>query len=265
MNAAEAINTFGGTIVDDDGQRRPSTAPRPRRACRCSPTHYKNGDIPKRGHHLPGGAGPAGVRGRQAAVPAQLALRLQPGQDRRRLEGQGQVRRRAAARRRAAPAPPASVVTARRISVYSKHKAHRARLPEVPRARTTSRSSSWSRARWPRSSGRSTTTRRCRRSYPYLPTLQTSIQNAVPRPVTPFYPAVTKAIQDNSYAAHQGREDGRPGAEGHAGRHPVRLAAADPASTSRRAGVTTAARTPGPAGFTRSSASAGDRTMSAPS
>ena len=39
---------------------------------------------------------------------------------------------------------------------------------------------------------------------PYLPTLKTSIQNAVPRPVTPFYPAVTKAIEDNAYAAIKG-------------------------------------------------------------
>ena len=39
---------------------------------------------------------------------------------------------------------------------------------------------------------------------PYLPTLKTSIENAVPRPVTPFYPAVTKAVQDNAYAAIKG-------------------------------------------------------------
>ncbi|CCH77088.1 Extracellular solute-binding protein family 1 [Nostocoides japonicum T1-X7] len=39
------------------------------------------------------------------------------------------------------------------------------------------------------------------KTYPYLPTLLKSIQSAVPRPVTPFYPAVTTAIQDNSYAA----------------------------------------------------------------
>ncbi|WIB59004.1 ABC transporter substrate-binding protein [Curtobacterium sp. MCLR17_007] len=39
---------------------------------------------------------------------------------------------------------------------------------------------------------------------PYLPTLLKSIQSAEPRPVTPFYPAVTKAIQDNSYAALKG-------------------------------------------------------------
>ena len=42
------------------------------------------------------------------------------------------------------------------------------------------------------------------KQYPYLPTLLTSIQNAVPRPITPYYPAVTKAITDNAYAAIKG-------------------------------------------------------------
>lgn len=44
---------------------------------------------------------------------------------------------------------------------------------------------------------------------PYLPVLLKSIENAVPRPVTPFYPAVTKAIQDNSYAALKGSKSVR--------------------------------------------------------
>lgn len=41
---------------------------------------------------------------------------------------------------------------------------------------------------------------------PYLPVLKTSIENAVPRPVSPFYPAVTQAIQENSYAALKGEK-----------------------------------------------------------
>jgi multiple sugar transport system substrate-binding protein len=41
---------------------------------------------------------------------------------------------------------------------------------------------------------------------PYLPVLQKSISSAVPRPVSPFYPAVTKAVQDNAYAALQGQK-----------------------------------------------------------
>lgn len=39
---------------------------------------------------------------------------------------------------------------------------------------------------------------------PHLSTLKTSIENATPRPASPFYPAITKAIQDNSYAALTG-------------------------------------------------------------
>lgn len=42
---------------------------------------------------------------------------------------------------------------------------------------------------------------------PYLPTLKQSILGAVPRPVTPFYPAVTQAIQENAFAALQGTVD----------------------------------------------------------
>ena len=42
--------------------------------------------------------------------------------------------------------------------------------------------------------------------YAYLPTLLKSIETAVPRPVTPYYPAVTKAIETNSYAALQGQK-----------------------------------------------------------
>ncbi|MGP6173785.1 ABC transporter substrate-binding protein [Corynebacterium sp. A21] len=43
--------------------------------------------------------------------------------------------------------------------------------------------------------------------YPYLPALKESLENAVPRPVSPFYPAISKAIQDNAYAAINGDVD----------------------------------------------------------
>lgn len=42
------------------------------------------------------------------------------------------------------------------------------------------------------------------KKFPYLPVLLKSIETAVPRPVTPFYPGVTEAIETNSYAALQG-------------------------------------------------------------
>jgi multiple sugar transport system substrate-binding protein len=44
------------------------------------------------------------------------------------------------------------------------------------------------------------------KKFPYLPTLLASIKTAVPRPVTPFYPAVTEAIETNAYAALQGEK-----------------------------------------------------------
>ncbi|MBV7302832.1 ABC transporter substrate-binding protein [Corynebacterium sp. TAE3-ERU2] len=40
--------------------------------------------------------------------------------------------------------------------------------------------------------------------FPYLPALKESLENAKPRPVTPFYTAVSKAIQNNATAALKG-------------------------------------------------------------
>ena len=37
--------------------------------------------------------------------------------------------------------------------------------------------------------------------FPYMGALKAALENAEPRPVTPFYPDVTKAIQDNTFAA----------------------------------------------------------------
>ena len=43
--------------------------------------------------------------------------------------------------------------------------------------------------------------------YPYLPALKESLENAAPRPVSPFYTAISKAVQDNAYAAINGDVD----------------------------------------------------------
>ena len=64
--------------------------------------------------------------------------------------------------------------------------------------------------------------------YPYLPVLKTSIENAVPRPVTPFYPAVTKAIQDNAYAAIKGEKTVDQALKDMQAAIAVRQSAADP-------------------------------------
>ena len=43
--------------------------------------------------------------------------------------------------------------------------------------------------------------------FPYMPALKEALDNAEPRPVTPFYPSVSKAIQDNTFAALRGEKD----------------------------------------------------------
>jgi multiple sugar transport system substrate-binding protein len=45
------------------------------------------------------------------------------------------------------------------------------------------------------------------KKFTYLPDLLKSIETAVPRPITPYYPGVTEAIQTNAYAAIQGQVD----------------------------------------------------------
>lgn len=42
--------------------------------------------------------------------------------------------------------------------------------------------------------------------FPYLPTLEKSIDTAIPRPVSPFYPAITQSIETNVYEALQGSQ-----------------------------------------------------------
>ena len=41
--------------------------------------------------------------------------------------------------------------------------------------------------------------------YPYLPALKAALENAKPRPVTPYYTAISKAIMDNASAALNGK------------------------------------------------------------
>ncbi|MGO1948725.1 MAG: extracellular solute-binding protein, partial [Mycobacteriaceae bacterium] len=40
--------------------------------------------------------------------------------------------------------------------------------------------------------------------FPYLPALKESLENAEPRPASPFYDELSKAVQDNAYAAITG-------------------------------------------------------------
>ena len=80
VNFAEAVNSAGGTIVDDKGQPTLDT-PEAKAGLQTLVDAYKNGEHPEGRDHLPGGAGPPGLRGREADVLHELALRLQPDHD----------------------------------------------------------------------------------------------------------------------------------------------------------------------------------------
>ena len=83
---------------------------------------------------------------------------------------------------------------------------HRPGLPEVPHHAKRPRSSSPTQGSLAPVLGKLYDDKELVAKLPYLPALKTSIENAVPRPVTPFYPAVTKAIQDNAYSAIKGEK-----------------------------------------------------------
>ncbi len=100
VNASEAINGAGGSIVGEDGKTATVDSPEAITGLDELVNGFKNGDIPKPAITYTEEEGRHRVRGRQAALPAQLALRLRPGRHRGLLQGQGQVRRRPAARRR---------------------------------------------------------------------------------------------------------------------------------------------------------------------
>ena len=113
VNVAEAINTNGGTIVGDDGKTVTVDSAEANAGLTRLVDGFKNGQIPAEAITYQEEQGRAGVRGGQAAVPAQLAVRVQPGQDRRQLDGEGHLRHRTAARAStpASRASPAWVAT----------------------------------------------------------------------------------------------------------------------------------------------------------
>jgi multiple sugar transport system substrate-binding protein len=202
VNAAEAINTAGGKIVGDDGKTPAVNSPESAKGLGRLADAYKNGDIPKQGitfkeeesrHAFESGKllflrnwpyvyslattdGDSKVKGKFAVAPL-------PGES----------------------GPGASSLGGHNaaISAFSAHKATAFDFLKFLETEETQRTLVT------HASNASALTAlyddpELVKKYPYLPVLKTSILNAVPRPVTPFYPAVTKAIEDNSYAAIKG-------------------------------------------------------------
>lgn len=203
VNAAEAINTMGGEIMDESGGSTVNS-PEAVRGLTMLADHYRNGDIPKEAITY------QEEQGRQAFEAGKLLfLRNWPYvYSLARTEGSSQVKDAFDV----APLPGMSGPGASSlgghsvaITVFSRYKAtafdfltfiEEDEQQEFFMERGSLAPVVASIYKDPALVA----------EYPYLPTLLTSIENAVPRPVTPYYPAVTKAIQDNSYAAMKGEK-----------------------------------------------------------
>lgn len=201
VNAAEAINTAGGKIVDDQG--KPTVdSPESVKGLQMLADHYKNGDIPKEAITF------QEEQGRQAFEAGKLLfLRNWPYvYNLAKTDGSSVVKDKFAV----APLPGLSGPGASSlgghsegISVYSKHKATAFDFLKFIEEDAQQKFFMEKGSLAPVVASMYDDPALVAKA-PYLPTLKTSIENAVPRPVTPFYPAVTTAIEENAYAAIKG-------------------------------------------------------------
>ena len=201
VNAAEAINSTGGTIIGADG--KPTlTTPEAEKGLQNLATAYANGNIPKEAITF------QEEQGRLAFESGKLMfLRNWPYvYNLAKTDGSSTVKSTfgmAALPGESGPGASSLGGHNAAISVYSKHKATGADflkfLTSVDQQKAFATQGSLAPVLSALYADPALVAK-----LPYLPVLKTSIDNAVPRPVTPFYPAVSKAIQDNAYVAIKG-------------------------------------------------------------
>jgi len=202
VNASEAINTAGGQIVKDDGKTPAVDSPESAKGLSLLADAYKNGNIP------------------QQAITYKEEESRHSFQDGKLLflrnwpyvfnlastDASSQVKDKFAV----APLPgltgPGASSLGGHNSAMSSYSGHKATAYDFLKFLVNDENERWYATQG--SLAPSLTAlyddQTLVSKLAYLPVLKVSIQNAVPRPVTPFYPAVTKAIEDNAYAAIKG-------------------------------------------------------------
>jgi multiple sugar transport system substrate-binding protein len=203
VNAAEAINTAGGKIVGDDGKTPEVNSPEAAKGLGRLADAYKNGNIPRQAITY------TEEPGRQSFEAGKLLfLRNWPYvYSLATTDASSKVKDKFGI----APLPGDSGKPGASslgghdaaISAYSAHKATAFDFVKFFTSEETGRYFALQGSLAP-VLGALYDDPALVKKLPYLPTLKTSIENAVPRPVTPFYPAVTKAVEDNAYAAIKG-------------------------------------------------------------
>ena len=201
VNASEAINSAGGSVLDKDGKPSLNT-PEAKAGLENLAKAYADGNIPKEGITF------QEELSRQAFQSGKLLfLRNWPYvYNLATTEGSSAVKDKLGI----APIPGATGAGASSlgghnlaVSVYSKNKATALDFLKFMTSEESEKFYATQGSLAP-VLGSLYTDKDLVAKLPYLPVLKTSIENAVPRPVTPFYPAVTKAIQENAYSAIKG-------------------------------------------------------------
>ncbi len=198
VNAAEAINSAGGKVVDDSGKAAVNTA-EAQKGLQQLADAYKNGNIPKEAITY------QEEQGRMAFESGKLLfLRNWP-------YIYNLVKNDATSKVKdtygIAPLPGKSSLGGHMaaLNVNSKNKATATDFIKYLSSEEVQRTSAIKGSLAP-VTAKLYDDPELLKQLPYLSVLKESLSTAVPRPVTPFYPAVTKAIQDNAYAAIKGEK-----------------------------------------------------------
>ncbi|MFF0489004.1 ABC transporter substrate-binding protein [Nocardia sp. NPDC003482] len=200
VNSAEVINAYGGTFVGPDGKTPTVDSPQSRAGLQVLVDAYKNGDIPKEAISF------KEPESQNAFAQGKLLfLRTWPNfygvanADSSVVKGDTAV----------APLPGKDGIGASTlggynaaISAYSKHKATALDFLRFLISEDAQRIVA--EGAFPPVRASLYDDPALIAKFPYLPALKDSVASAVPRPLTPYYNAVSKAIQDNAYAALTG-------------------------------------------------------------
>lgn len=204
VNASEAINAAGGHVVKSDGVTADVDTPQAKSGLSWLVDMYKNGDIPQQAITF------QEEQGRQAFEAGQLMFLRNWSYvyNLAETDGSSVVKGKFAV----APLPGPSGVGASTLgghnlgmSVFSKHKATAIDFMKFLESSDIQRELLIKESNAPvLKSLYSDPTLLADPTLGYLKTLGESLSTAKPRPVTPFYPGVTAAIEENSYAAIKG-------------------------------------------------------------
>jgi multiple sugar transport system substrate-binding protein len=202
VNAAEAINTAGGKIVGDDGKTPEVNSPEATKGLSRLADAYKSGNIPRQAITY------QEEQGRQSFEAGKLLfLRQWPYvYSLATTDGSSKVKGKFAVAPLPGDSGPGASSLGGHNAAISAFSAHKASAFDFLKFLETEESQRWfvtQGSNAPALLSLYDDPALVKKS-PYLPVLKTSILNAVPRPVSPFYPAVTKAVQENAYAAIKG-------------------------------------------------------------